>query len=58
MVVYAFMQAEASIAELIYLVCVFTIVTDLVFNHPGRVYETTVFELISSLSNNERFIPR
>ncbi len=40
MVVYALMQAEARIAELIYLVCVFDIVTNLVFNHPGRVDKT------------------
>ena len=51
------MQAEAGIAELIYLVCVFDVVANLVFNHPGRVYETVVFELISLLDNNERFVP-
>ena len=39
------MQAEAGIAEFIYLVCVFTIVTNLVFNHSGRVYEAVVFKL-------------
>ena len=39
-VVYTLMQAEARIAELIYLVCVFDIVTNLVFNHPGRVDKT------------------
>jgi len=44
-VVYALMQAEAGIAELIYLVCVFNMVTDLVFNHSGRVYEAVVFKL-------------
>ena len=45
MVVYALVQAEAGIAEFIYLVCVFTIVTNLVFNHSGRVYEAVVFKL-------------
>jgi len=45
MVVYALVQTKTGITELIYLVCVFTAVTDLVFNYPGRVYETIVVEL-------------
>ena len=45
MVVYALVQTEAGITELIYLICVFTVVTNLVFDYPGRVYETIVFEL-------------
>ena len=45
MIVYTLVQTEASITELIYLICVFTVVTDLVFNYPGRAYETIVFEL-------------
>jgi hypothetical protein len=40
MVIYALMQAEAGIAELIYLVCVFTVIANLVLNHSGRVDET------------------
>ena len=40
MVVYALMQAEAGIAEFIYLVCIFDVITNLVFDHPCRVDET------------------
>jgi len=40
MVIYALMQAEAGIAELIYLVCVFDIIANLILYHSGRVYET------------------
>jgi hypothetical protein len=39
-VVYALVQTEAGITELIYLVCIFTVIANLVFNYPGRVYET------------------
>jgi len=44
-VVYALVQTESGITELIYLVCVFNVVTNLVFDYPGRVYETIVVEL-------------
>jgi hypothetical protein len=52
-VVYALVQTEAGITELIYLVCVFTVVTDLVFNYPGRAYETIVFELSQFVENDK-----
>ena len=42
-IVYALMQAEARVAELIYLVCIFDIVTNLVFDHSGRIDETGGF---------------
>jgi hypothetical protein len=42
------MQAEAGITQLIYLVCVLDIVTDLVFNHPCRFDETADVELVSA----------
>jgi hypothetical protein len=53
-VVYALVQTEAGITELIYLVCVFAVVTDLVFNYPGRVYETAMFELYQFVVNGEK----
>jgi hypothetical protein len=56
-IVNALVQTEAGITELIYLVCVFTVVTNLVFNYPGRVYETIVFELYQSVENDEKSIP-
>ena len=57
MVVYALVQTKAGITELIYLVCVFDIVTDLVFNYPGGVYETIMFELYQFVENDETPIP-
>jgi hypothetical protein len=48
------MQAEAGIAELIYLVCVFNMVTDLVFNHSGRVYEAVVFKLYQFIGQQRK----
>jgi len=56
-VVYALVQTETGITELIYLVCVFTVVTDLVFNYPGRIYETIMFELYQFVENDEKPIP-
>ncbi len=57
MVIYALVQAEAGITELIYLIRIFTVVTNLVFNHPSRVYETVVFELYQFVENDEKPIP-
>jgi len=56
-VVYALVQTKAGITELINLVCVFTVVTNLVFNHPGRVYETIAFELYRFVENEEKPTP-
>jgi len=53
-VIYALVQTEAGITELIYLIRVFTIVTNLVFNHPGRVYETAIFELYQSVERTTK----
>lgn len=57
MVVYALVQTEAGITELIYLVGVFNVVTNLVFNYPGRVYKTVVFELYQFIENDKMLIP-
>lgn len=57
MVVYALVQTEAGITELVYLVCIFAVVTNLVLNYPGRVYETIVFELYQFVNNDEKSIP-
>jgi hypothetical protein len=56
-VVYALVQTEAGITELIYLVCVFAVETNLVFNYSGRAYETIVFELYQFVENDEKPIP-
>ncbi len=45
-VVYALMQAEACVAELVYLICVFDIVTNLVFDDSGRVDEARIFWVV------------
>lgn len=57
MIVYALVQTEAGITELIDLVCVFTVVTNLVFNYPGRAYETIMSELYQFVENDEKPIP-
>ena len=57
MVVYALVQTEAGITKFIYLICVFDVVTNLVFNYPGRVYETIMFGLYQFVENDEKPIP-
>jgi hypothetical protein len=49
------MQAEAGIAELVYLVRVFAIVTNLIFDHSGRVDETGfgLYQFVSTTTNNK-----
>lgn len=42
--IYALMQAEARVAELIYLISVFDIVANLVFDHSGRIDKSGVLD--------------